>query len=198
MQDLAFYLKYNPNSMQYPQVNVTKDYYFEYILNKLLSWKNELSYSPESNDFSLLKSLKLLFFVVSAKSEKNKDYPLLDDVFENFYAMPFGHVETDIYTLIKTKQLTYFEINDFCAKRTSDFTIQEDDITNCIDSSIEYLKDQNRNLVLLTAFDLVNLSHTWYSWKRTYNEALKEGKKSKKIPVDRIKNEDKIFSLDIF
>lgn len=176
----------------------TKEKYFEYTLNKLLLWNNEFNRNSNENDFSLLKVLKLLFFVVSAKTEKNKEYPLLDEKFNSFYAMPFGHVETGIYKSIKSKNLEYYTIDDSKTVQKNPFIPFTDEITKAIDDSIDFIKLQNECIITYSAFDLVNLSHTWYSWKRTYKEALSEGSKSKEIPTHRIKNEDKVFSLNIF
>ena len=180
---------------------IDKTSYFEYVLQKLLNWNAQFSNSIESNDFSLLKSIKLLFFVSAAAGDKTQNL-LLKDVFNNFVAMPYGHVESDVYKDIKEKngKLTFFELDNSktqCLKEY-DATNLDPDITSTIDKSIAYLQAKNNRLVQLPAFDLVNLSHAWYSWQKYYAEANEFGQRSMSIPIEAIIAEDKIYSLNIF
>jgi hypothetical protein len=49
------------------------------------------------------------------------------------------------------------------------------------------------HLITMKPFDLVELSHDWYSWQVTYNRAKKLGKNSEKIDLELIKIEQKIY-----
>jgi len=183
--------------------------YFEYILHGLLQWYREEAGQNEHNDLSVLKSLKLLFFVAAAKAKSSAPSPLLDDVFDDFVAMPYGHVESEIYDHIREKNgvLTYYIID---SRKTSakglasvadvafDKEVLNVGICEQIDESIKYLKYINPHLIMMAPFDLVNLSHAWYSWQRYYDSGLKYGMKSSKIPVEAIKSEDKLFRLQLF
>ena len=70
--------------------NVTK-----YVLLELHKWYTSSSSNKETNDLSMLKSLKL-FFLLSTVNLDEEDN-LLEKVFNNYYAMPFGPVEDDVY-----------------------------------------------------------------------------------------------------
>ena len=64
---------------------------FEYILYKLNEWYKENNPTQE-NDLSILKAMKLLFFVSVVDTEKH-----LLSTFDNFQAWQYGHVEADVY-----------------------------------------------------------------------------------------------------
>lgn len=187
--------------------------YFEYILKCLLDWNREARIiqgppiSPEDNDLSILKSLKLLFFVSAARTTSQEHSTLLEDVFDKFYAMPYGHVESDIYDHIRSTKgkLNYFNIDSKKTVVNPDKNLEEllTNLANMnakaeIDDSISYLKRINPALVLMSPFELVDLSHAWYSWQQYYEEAQKLASKSIEIPTQAIKSEDKIFSLGVF
>ena len=180
--------------------------YFEYTLKKLLEWNSSFTGSEEINDFSILKCLKLLFFVSAAKAAENISSPLLEEVFDNYYAMPYGHVESNIYDVLKKQggSLTYYCIDNYRTRRMEgkdnfeDFRQLDFNITQDILDSIEIIKYKNPNLVQLSAFELVELSHAWYSWQKYYNLAKANGQASMQIPASIIKSEDKLFSLSVY
>lgn len=170
---------------------------FEYLLLKLTNWYKEVSPS-EQNDLSVLKVLKLLFFVSAVKTSKNSEDTLLDKVFNTFFAMPYGHVESEVYSIIKNQNLHNISINNYCSSILNDEIINNtvsNDIKNLIDKSINELKSIDKNFILLSSFDLVDLSHSWYSWQKYYNLAQSEGMSSKSIPVEEIKKEDKMYQI---
>lgn len=180
---------------------MNKDLYFQYVLHKLLNWyPNELE-----NDLSVLKALKLLFFVTAAKSSEDEPNSLVD-IFNNYYAMPLGHVESDIYTSIKgnSGRFEYYIIGGNKTEKVVGNSIL-DNLTGLnetylrqIDSAVEYLRDNYSDLINLSPSDLVELSHLWYSWKKNYYTGLKLGRKSTEIPISDIKSEEKIFNLPVF
>ncbi len=183
-----------------------KIYAFEFIINELLEWyKKEKKTETNNNDFSLLKVLKLLFFVSASKAKQNSPSHLLDNVFQSFVAMPYGHVESSIYQTIRDKSgdLNYFKISN--QSTTIKERINLKDLNEKIDTttiseildSIAHLKEENPHLILMSPFELVDLSHAWYSWKYYYAIANKLGSKSTSIPPEVIKSEDKIFSLQM-
>ena len=170
---------------------------FEYLLFKLVEWHRDVS-GNDSNDISILKALKLLFFVSVVKYEKDSEATLLDDVFNKFVAMPFGHVETEIYDFVKNNELknVTIDIKKTVIKETFDPIIDvEEEIRSKIDRAIEALRQYNNNLILYTSFQLVDLSHSWYSWKYYFEKAKESKSKSILIPSSVIKSEDKFFEL---
>jgi hypothetical protein len=90
---------------------------FEYLFVQYVRWfieehiktKNELpTISEIENNFSKLKLMKLLFFTCAVEANKN-DNGLLH-IFDEWYAMPFGHVENDVYNnfdMVKILKFTY-------------------------------------------------------------------------------------------
>jgi uncharacterized phage-associated protein len=184
-----------------------KAFYFEYVLFKLGIWYADLI-KTEENDFSVLKSLKLLFFVSSCNAKSKEKNILLDSVFDNFYAMPYGHVESDVYNAIRQDELAFYSINTRKATPRSEKQIDviefnstfsklfkseiNSEILTKIDESINFLKDRNAQFVSYSAFELVELSHLYTSWDRNYKKGAAN---SILISVEEIKSEMKIFSL---
>ena len=121
------------------------------------------------------------------------------DTFNNYVATPYGHVESDVYEkIIKRKDYDRLKIDN---KKTELFKPDQisknldQNIAKKIDESINLLSKINPNLINFSSFELVDLSHSWYSWQKYYAEAQKENKKSCMIPTDFIKAEHKIYQL---
>ena len=171
---------------------------FEYFVKQLISWYKEQNTAEdfENNDLSRLKVLKLHFFVSASKANEEEDGLL--GVFNNFWAMPYGHVESDIYKSLE--HLCCFKLsNEKLAILNQDLTHYFNDldpeIKTEIEKSFEVIKDKNKELINYLAVDLVELSHSWYSWKSMYKLARSFNKYSLKIPKEIIKSEGKIFNL---
>lgn len=170
---------------------------FEYVLYKLVEWHKEVT-GLEHNDISILKALKLLFFISAVEYDKETKATLLDIVFNKFVAMPYGHVETEIYDIVKNGELTNVTIDTNETIIHDNFDpIQQvtDDIRSIIDKAIQVLKSLNNNLIEYTSFQLVDLSHSWYSWKYYFSKAQSSGVSSISIPSSVIKSEDKFYEL---
>lgn len=169
---------------------------FEYVLYQLNNWYKVAYPKSEDNDISVLKALKLLFFISAVDATKDKEHTLIDDVFTNFVAMPYGHVESDVYSIIKRNLLKKIEINNF---RTivKDYNASEvnPDIKSKIDNSVLKLQSINFDLIKYSSFDLVDISHAWYSWQYFYNRALSLNIQSHPIDGGYIKAEEKIYHL---
>lgn len=166
---------------------------FEYILFKLHQWYKQENPHCTDNDLSTLKVLKLIFFVAAAGTTPNSQNTLLDDVFDNFVAMPYGPVESDIYDLIKANAFQNVRINNVYSEILNDSIRCFDEHKSMIDSQINLLISINPDLVNRSPFELVELSHKWYSWKKNYNLAKSAGNYSGIIPIQEIKNEIKIY-----
>lgn len=173
---------------------------FEYFTYLLYNWYEENTTNIEENDLSTLKVLKLLFFCSAIESGENKEETLIDTPFNNFYAMPYGHVESDIYNIIRQNDLFFFEIdnNNTRLKRNviPNFDDLSESIKNKISSSFSKLIELNKDLFNMSALELVELSHIWYSWKFYYGKAKQKGYYSEKIPSDIIKSEEKIVFIN--
>jgi hypothetical protein len=82
-----------------------KEQAFGYICLQLANWYVEQSkIKPEEfnqkNDLSVLKVMKLLFFIVSTSPE-------LLEVFNNWWAVPYGHEEADVKKILLEQKVEY-------------------------------------------------------------------------------------------
>ncbi|MGJ1518616.1 hypothetical protein ACR79N_26825 [Sphingobacterium siyangense] len=168
---------------------------FEYFLKKLVVWYCDYYRidvtqfnNHSNNDLSKLKVIKLHFFTCSTSRDAL-------EIFNDFHAMPYGHVESEIYNLLD--RLSFFTVTN------SSLLINDDrnfDLINSIDSqiidnAILSLMDENSNLIALKPFQLVELSHKWFSWRYNFQQAKKSGLYSKRINNDLILQEEKYYSL---
>ena len=181
---------------------------FEYVLFKLKEWYKEVNNISNdalfnrNNDLSILKVVKLNFFVAANEKE-------LLDTFDKFYAMPLGHVESDVYDHIKCNsgELTEFVISPSKTIVKENFVDQLSEasyadlnapVKALIDNSVSLLQEQNGDLINYPGFQLVELSHLWFSWKRTFSMAKSLSLNSRKIPSELIAKERKIFLMDAY
>lgn len=134
-----------------------------------------------------LKLLKLLFFVSVLKVDERY---LLDDIFDNFYAMPYGPVESDVYNNISTLTNYIVGNENICLKENADFSYPNktnDQLYSRIDNCINALYDKNPSLFSMPTFDLVELTHKADSWRIVFAEAQRRGKYSLRMPKEIIK-----------
>lgn len=171
---------------------------FEYILAKLIEWYSCMKPSEKADlsSFTRLKVLKLLFFVAAIKQDNGSD---LLDIFDNFYAMQHGPVESDIYNSI-INELKYFSFKDRDLYINS--SINEDSFAGLteeekktITNSISALRAANNEIILYSASQLVNLSHRWESWKTAIAIADILGKGSEKMSIKLIRESEQYFSI---
>lgn len=166
---------------------------FEEFLAHLLIWYNgndprefQIESRLPKNDLSKLKVLKLHFFAVSTDEEALR-------IFNSFHALPYGHVEIDIYTNLDN--LEHFELTNSELIPKDNFlqtTMHKGGIAKKI---VENLKSINPDIIFYSAFDLVKLSHKWFSWKHNYSIANENQSKARKINPLTIINENKYYKL---
>jgi uncharacterized phage-associated protein len=163
--------------------------YFEFFLEKLFQS------CSNNNDFSIVKTQKLLYFLCNSIKDEHDAYPLFD-IFNNFYALPYGHVEYDTYAATRDNNLKFFEVNRFGMIRKTTglrISISSDDYTAKIDSAFDNLK--KTSLPLKSSSYLVDLSHCHESWIVNYRLAQSENKLNHKIEKSALNSESKYFSL---
>ena len=172
----------------------TKKMAFEYLLTLMQKWGNEKNPSVHYYSFTRLKALKLLFFAAAVKNKEGQD---LLDVFDNFYALPNGPVESDIYNLITSDLLSYYSFKDFYFTAKQPYNEEElsDDIKVRINTAVEALKQKNERIVSYSAEQLVLLSHTWVSWQTSIQIAKALGKGSYHMDVVKIRSNNQYFIL---
>ena len=171
-----------------------KKYAFEYIVYKLVQWSEEMGIDPLVN-LSKLKIIKLHFFICANSTTPNNSGLL--KTFDKFFAMPFGHIESEIYSAILNDELEYYLIENNSISFKKNFEKKNFGDKNDIDNSVDELKIKNINLISYNAFDLVDLSHSWTSWSSMYNLAQSRDKFSIEIPETLIQKEQKFYSLNI-
>ncbi|WP_053003822.1 hypothetical protein [Sphingobacterium sp. Ag1] len=164
----------------------------KFMLLEFSKWFSE--FKPiESNDLSILKALKLIFFACSITS--SKDNSLLKNGF-NFVAMPLGHVETDIYDAYKGKQfggvIDVTGVSNIDLLHT-DFGSLSDALKAAAISAILALKAENKKLILESPSNLVELSHKYSSWINNFRKAKNIGQLSWPIPSNEIIDEEKYY-----
>lgn len=162
---------------------------FEYFVIKLAEWKNEIT--PNSNTrFTKLQLHKLLF--LSAASNDNGEKHLMFDIFDNFYALQYGPVEMDIYRAMSdVGQFSILEFNNRdCIIKKGDYTINEinKDDKEVIDSAIRSLREKNQNYVIMSGFQLVNITHGWTVWQVSMELANLLGNKMERMSISDIIN----------
>ena len=164
---------------------------------RLVEWFDESVDYQLENDISTLKALKLLFFVSSVGAVKDSTETLLDSTFNNFVAMPYGHVESEIYDAMKNGGVTNIKIDKSKTVILNLVAILElhQDIKTKIDLAIETLKKTNYKIINYSSFELVELSHKWFSWKKNYQKALGSNVFMHKILISDIKSEDKFYQI---
>lgn len=190
---------------------------FEYFVLRLV--QRYSGSSMDNNDLSILKLMKLLFFVTSysvevAETSKNinqdnKNEDLLN-LFNNFVAMPYGHVEIDVYNYLRNNfyRIGQIEINRFGTniefEENENIDTHIDSLKNSIndeeslfyiklmDDTIEYLDNKNPKLFKDTSTNLVNLSHRYYSWKYYHNL---NNTKNNEIPINILRRENRYIKL---
>lgn len=170
--------------------------YFDYFISQIIfrqfnDNKSDLDFIIRSNidkcGLNKLKLLKLLFFVSVLKVD---DKYLLDDIFDNFYAMPYGPVESDVYDNISNLTNYIVGDRDISLKENADFTYPQkasDALYSRIDKCVNALYDRNQALFNMPTFDLVELTHKADSWRIVFAEAQRRGKYSLHMPKEIIK-----------
>lgn len=179
------------NAIETQTIMNTKYNCFEYMIDKFAAIEN-----GDLLSFTRLKVLKLLFFVTAISSEKSKKDNLLS-IFDNFVAMPYGPVESDIYNCITQKQLNKYDISSNSCSLKQD-TIEQnisDDLKLSIDNSIESLLKENPKILSYSPFELVDLSHKWSCWEICFEVAKQNKKASISMPSESIINSVKYYKL---
>lgn len=134
---------------------------FEYLLSRLLQWQKE---NGVTEGMTKVKALKLLFIVASIPVE-GKD---LLSIFDQFYAMPYGPVESDVYDAMVSDKLEYYDFTGVILQSKSTYKVANnlsDKDIRLINASIDCVKKMKKDLINMSAFDLVEYTHTWSCWQ---------------------------------
>ena len=138
---------------------------FEYLVYKLELWKQEM-HSRSQETFTKLKLQKILFLVASVKSKDNT-YPLLN-VFNKFYALPYGPVEMDIYEAMIDHSFKNIDFNgNECKTNFTEgcFTNLDKAQMAAITEALQTIKNMGADYISMPPFELVDITHKWTSWQ---------------------------------
>ena len=170
---------------------------FEYFLNKITEKKAEItgtSYEEVLERYSRLISLKLLFLTSTVKV--TRDYAGLLNIFDSFYAMEYGAVETDIFRAMVDDKMELFDFSDIITKlkkkNFGEIKISDDD-ARLIDESIDKLLEINPNILSEGAYELVQMTQKWASWKIAFRIVKFMGRRSGKMKEENIQNDIKVY-----
>lgn len=146
------------------------------------------------NDFSILKLIKLHFFIIAINSE-NDDYLLKQN---EFWALPYGPVETTIYNQIRNnKNFNEFILSNDKIKFIGEKPVIDSFIEIKINEAIRLLLELEPRLIYSDAGKLVELTHKWNCWRKNYSLARAKNTYSSIIPNDDIINDMKVVNLDL-
>ncbi|MDM1065418.1 hypothetical protein HXZ88_07270 [Myroides odoratimimus] len=163
-----------------------------YILQSFLSWYKEEGGNVENNDLSILKSLKLFFLLSTIDS--NTDVNLESLGFDKYSALPLGPVEMEVYGFFRnelTNVISKFGLSEKIGD-SMDISAGQRAI---IDDLILKLKDKNKGLIVKSASYLVDLTHKYASWIKSYNQAVRSGGNSQAMDMEFFRTEDKFYYL---
>ena len=142
---------------------------FEYLVYRLDKWKKDIEKTGKIvPSFTKLRLQKILF-LVCAWNTSDTDMRLLN-TFNNFYALPYGPVEMDIYEAMKkSNSLQYikFQRNE-CVYDKLDESMFNDIQANerrWVDEAVEKFETNQRKYLTMPVFDLVELTHKWSVWQ---------------------------------
>lgn len=159
---------------------------FEYLVYLLEQWKQE-KHPNNTMAFTKLKLQKILFLVASINATGDR-HPLLD-VFNKFYALPYGPVELDIYETMNANAFNHitFEGNN-CkhSLKEDDFDALDESLKIAMREAIEALKSQGVDYITTPVFELVEITHKWTSWQVAMSAAEMLGSKRESMSTEDI------------
>ncbi|MEC4094161.1 Panacea domain-containing protein [Myroides odoratimimus] len=161
-------------------------------MQSFLSWYKEVGENVENNDLSILKSLKLFFLLSTIDS--NEEVNLASLGFTNYSALPLGPVEMDVYGYFKNDLRDLINRTGLIEDIVRPVDI--DDVNKAIiDDLILKLKEKNKVLILQSASYLVDLTHKYASWIKSYNQAVSSGRNAQTMDMEFFRTEDKFYYL---
>ena len=140
---------------------------FEYIVYKLNELKNEFQIKDDSI-FTKLRLQKLLFLISTINTTNNNQGLLA--VFNNFYALPYGPVESDIYDFMNNNEFKNIKFNgnqcDLSNLNDNGFDSLPQQSKTLVNNSIQKLKEKGviKGYLEMPVFDLVNITQQWTVW----------------------------------
>lgn len=167
-----------------------KNLIFEYLVFRLNEWKLKLEKEKiKVPVFTKLRLQKILFLICAWKAESTNRKLL--KIFNQFYALPYGPVEMDIYEAMKNRisfQYINFDGNECIYNNLEEsmFVAVSKECRNLIDEAVDDFSKAHRQYLTMPVFDLVDITHRWSAWKITMDIATFFGNKKEKMSVECI------------
>lgn len=167
-----------------------KNLVFEYLVFRLDEWKKKIEKRNEKVPAFTKLRLQKILFLVCAWNVENTNRKLLN-IFDQFYALPYGPVEIDIYDAMKSNQTFQhisFNGNEciYCKLESDMFTSISSVHREWIDEAMDDFIKNDRKYLTMPVFDLVDITHRWSAWRITMDIAIFFGKKIEKMSVKSI------------
>lgn len=167
-----------------------KNLVFEYLVFRLNEWKLKLEKEKIIVPvFTKLRLQKILFLICAWKTESTNRKLL--KIFNQFYALPYGPVEMDIYEAMKNHiafQYINFDGNECIYNNLEEsmFVSVSKECRNLIDEAVDDFSNDHKQYLTMPVFDLVDITHRWSAWKITMDIATFLGNKKEKMSVECI------------
>ena len=165
-----------------------KIYAFDYMITLLNEWREAFNTGNTCRVLSKLSVLKLLFLVAAPKKDGGED---LLNVFDNFHALPYGPIESDIYNAIQNDCLPSYIVSDRMIQPKNTMTNLPYNVEDFDDirRAVNELRHTNESLIKLNAFELVEITHKWESWNKSIDFAHFIGALSYKMTTESIRED---------
>lgn len=167
-----------------------KNLIFEYLIFRLNEWKLKLEKDNIKVPlFTKLRLQKILFLVCAWKAESTNRKLL--KIFNQFYALPYGPVEMDIYEAMKNRKYFHnicFDGNECIYENLDEsmFVGVSKECRSLIDEAVDDFSKDHRQYLTMPVFDLVDITHRWSAWKITMDIATFLGNKKEKMSEECI------------
>lgn len=164
----------------------TKIELFEYLVYLLEQWKAEIN---STEKLTRLRLQKILFFA-AAINATDEAHPLLD-IFDKFYAMPYGPVELDIYERMKNNGFNHLYFHGIeCQSNFQNFDISSIDAQHRqdIDNAVKALKGVGFDYLSAPVYTLVEITHRWSAWQIAMDISKISGSLQERMTTEDICN----------
>lgn len=161
---------------------------FEYLVYLLEQWRLN-SHPNLTGVLTKLKLQKILFLVASVNA--TVEYHPLLDVFNKFYALPYGPVEIDIYEAMKSSEFKNIKFDgNNCEQNLneSQFINLNESLKSAMNASLQTIKDMGVDYIIMPPFDLVSITHKWTSWQVAMHVAEMLGNRKEYMSTEDIYN----------
>lgn len=164
----------------------TKYELFEYLVYLLEQWKNEIH---ATEILTKLRLQKILFFA-AAINVTDEVHPLLD-IFDKFYAMPYGPVELQIYERMKKNEFKHIKFKGIeCQTNFQNFDVSSINAKNRqdIDYAVQSLKGVGFDYLSAPVYTLVEITHKWSAWRIAMDISKISGSLQERMTTEDICN----------